>query len=74
MRAVWLIGAGAMLMAAPGVADVKAVVDAWSRGDWATAVREWRPPAVAGDPDAQFPVGRLSGQSRAIPPQTHDIR
>ena len=67
MRAVWLIGAGAMLMAAPGVADVKAGVDAWSRGDWATAVREWRPPAVAGDPDAQFNLGQAYKLGRGVP-------
>ncbi len=67
MRAVWLMGAGAMLMAAPVAADVKAGVDAWARGDWATAVREWRPPAVAGDPDAQFNLGQAYKLGRGVP-------
>ena len=44
----------ALLSSAPAWADVRAGVDAWSRGDYATAVREWEGPAAAGDPDAMF--------------------
>ena len=43
----------ALLSSAPAWADVRAGVDAWSRGDYATAVREWEGPAAAGDPDAE---------------------
>ena len=44
------LGAAALLAAlaaAPALADVKAGVDAWSRGDYAAAVREWEAPAAA---------------------------
>ncbi len=43
-----------MAMATPASADVKAGVDAWTAGDYATAVREWSGPAARGDADAQF--------------------
>ncbi len=57
----------AMMLSAPALADVKAGVDAWARGDWATAVREWRPPAVAGDADAQFNLGQAYKLGRGVP-------
>lgn len=68
----WMRGAmgpalAAMMLAVPAVADVKAGVDAWARGDWATAVREWRDPAVAGDPDAQFNLGQAYKLGRGVP-------
>ena len=56
-----LLGAAALLAAfaaVPALADVKAGVDAWSRGDYAAAVREWEAPAAAGDPDAMFNLGQ----------------
>ena len=43
--------AGVVLLAAPGEAGVKEGVDAWSRGDYAAALREWEAPAAAGDAD-----------------------
>ena len=48
------------LLAVPGLAlaDVNSGVAAWQRGDYATAVAEWREPAVAGDADAQFNLGQ----------------
>jgi cell division septation protein DedD len=67
MRSVgWLAMAGAAC-AAPAIADVKAGVDAWARGDWATAVREWQQPAVNGDPDAQFNLGQAYKLGRGVP-------
>ncbi len=50
----------AALLGATGMAraDVKAGVDAWAQGDYARAVREWRPLADAGDADAQFNLGQ----------------
>ncbi|WP_162235258.1 tetratricopeptide repeat protein, partial [Sphingomonas sp. Leaf10] len=51
----------------PALADVKAGVEAWARGDWATAVREWREPAVAGDADAQFNLGQAYKLGRGVP-------
>ncbi|KQM88592.1 hypothetical protein ASE67_02290 [Sphingomonas sp. Leaf23] len=62
---VGLALAGAMLSVAAG-ADVKAGVDAWARGDWATAVREWQQPAAAGDADAQFNLGQAYKLGRGV--------
>lgn len=62
---VGLALAGALLSGAAG-ADVKAGVDAWARGDWATAVREWQQPAAAGDADAQFNLGQAYKLGRGV--------
>ena len=40
-------------------ADYQAGMDANNRGDYATALREWRPLAEQGDPSAQFRLGSL---------------
>jgi cell division septation protein DedD len=56
----------AALAAAPALADVKAGVDAWSRGDYAAAVREWEGPAAAGDPDAMFNLGQAYRLGRGV--------
>lgn len=58
-------GAG-FVMAAPAFADVKAGVDAWSRGDFPAAVREWRDPAAKGDPDAQFNLAQAYRLGRGV--------
>lgn len=42
----------------PVLADVRAGVDAWSRGDYSAAVKEWEAPAAQGDADAQFNMGQ----------------
>lgn len=62
---------GAALIGAPAWADdnpVKAGVEAWSRGDYKTAVEQWRPPAIAGDPDAQFNLGQAYKLGRGVAP------
>ena len=56
-----------MLTAAPAPANVKAGVDAWSRGDFNAAVAEWRGPAVAGDADAQFNLAQAYKLGRGVP-------
>lgn len=62
------IGATALLfVAAPAVADVKAGVDAWAKGEFVAAVREWRPLAEGGDPDAQFNLGQAYKLGRGVP-------
>lgn len=53
LRAALLAGS-AIALAGPAFADVKAGVDAWSRGDYKAAVNQWKGPAERGDPDAQF--------------------
>ena len=75
MRRMDLIGLGAMLTAAmlgaPGSAaiaqTVPSSVEAWSRGDYAAAVEQWRAPALAGDPDAQFNLGQAYKLGRGVP-------
>ena len=42
-----------MAVASPAWADVKAGVDAWSRGEYRKAVDEWRTASIAGAADAQ---------------------
>lgn len=59
--------AGIALVGAPALADVKAGVDAWQRGDYKTAIGEWRALAVAGDPDAQFNLAQAYKLGRGVP-------
>lgn len=47
-------------------ADVKTGVDAWTRGDYRTAVDKWRTPAVAGDPDAEFNLAQAYKLGRGV--------
>ncbi len=60
---------GIMLVAAsaPALADVKAGVDAWERGDFTKAINEWRGPADKGDADAQFNLGQAYKLGRGVP-------
>ncbi|WP_423602745.1 SPOR domain-containing protein [Sphingomonas sp. MS122] len=59
--------AATALPAVPALADVKAGVDAWQRGDYKKAIAEWRGPAVAGDADAQFNMGQAYKLGRGVP-------
>jgi hypothetical protein len=47
-------------------ANFKAGVDAYHRGDYATALREWRPLAEQGDAGAQFNLGQLYVNGQGI--------
>ena len=47
----------ALVWASPAGADVKTGVDAWAKGDYRTAVEEWRGPAVALRWSTQFTRG-----------------
>lgn len=62
-----LLGMALLLGAAPALADVKAGVDAWGRGDYQTAISEWRGPAAKGDADAQFNLGQAYKLGRGVP-------
>lgn len=62
-----LLGAAALLGASQAWADVKAGVDAWSRGDYAKAVAEWKGPAERGDSDAQFNLAQAYKLGRGVP-------
>jgi cell division septation protein DedD len=68
MRSVFLGCALAVLAtASPTLAGVKEGVEAWVAGDYPKAVAEWRGPAAAGDPDAQFNLGQAYKLGRGVP-------
>lgn len=69
MRVTWWGGAAmaAAMLTAPALADVKAGVDAWGKGDYRRAIEEWRGPAVKGDADAQFNLGQAYKLGRGVP-------
>lgn len=48
-------------------ADVKRGVEAWEGGDYATAVKLWRPLAIKGDADAQFNLAQAYRFGRSVP-------
>jgi uncharacterized protein len=56
----------AVIAASPALADVKAGVDAWTRGDFSAAVKEWQEPASKGDADAQFNLGQAYKLGRGV--------
>jgi len=57
----------ASTVATAAIADTKAGVDAYNAGDYARALKEWRPAALAGDTDAQFNLGQLYKLGRGVP-------
>lgn len=65
--AVLAAAAATIALSSPALADVKAGVDAWERGDFAAAVAEWRDPAAKGDADAQFNLGQAYKLGRGVP-------
>jgi hypothetical protein len=54
-------------LAAPAWADYEAGLGAYERGDYATALREWRPLAEQGIADAQFNLGQLYANGQGVP-------
>lgn len=68
MRLAISLSAGLLAIGAmPAHADVKDGVDAWSRGDYDTAVAQWQGPAAKGDPDAMFNMGQAYKLGRGVP-------
>lgn len=65
MRGMLLLAG--LLVAAPALADTKNGVDAWERGDYKTAVDQWRAAAAKGDPDAMFNLGQAYKLGRGVP-------
>ncbi len=66
-RKVALAAALLGLAATPAMADVKAGVDAWSRGEYRKAVEIWRVDANKGDADAEFNMGQAYRLGRGVP-------
>ncbi len=52
---------------ASGWADYQAGMDAYNRGDFAKALREWQPLAEGGDASAQFSLGLLYENGDGVP-------
>ena len=48
-------------------ANYKAGLEAYERGDYATALREWRPLAEQGDASAQYNLGLLYTNGQGVP-------
>ncbi len=67
MRGATWVPAVMVLLASPTWADVQAGVDAYEKGDYATALEEWRPMAEHGDAEAQFYVGALYYHGEGVP-------
>jgi TPR repeat protein len=53
--------------ATPAGADFQAGADAYDRGDYATALREWRPLVEQGDATAQYNLGLLYANGQGMP-------
>jgi TPR repeat protein len=56
-----------VFLAAPAWADYQAGMEAYNRGDYATALREWRPLAELGLAPAQFNLGLLYANGQGAP-------
>ena len=54
-------------LAVPAWADFQAGEDAYHRGDYATAVREWSPLAKLGVAASQFHLGQLYANGQGVP-------
>ena len=59
--------AAAPVAPAASALQVKAGVDAWSAGDYPTAVKAWQGPAARGDIDALFNMGQAFKLGRGVP-------
>jgi len=58
----------ALALSAPVLAaDYDAGWEAYSRGDYATALKEWRPLAQQGDADAQYNLGVMYYEGKGVP-------
>ncbi len=65
--ATMLLAVVVVLTAAPAWADFKAGAKAYLRGDYATALKEWRPLAEQGDARAQFKLAGMYFSGRGVP-------
>ncbi len=62
----FLAVAATLAVAAPAVAELNAGYEAWNRGDYQTAVREWRDLAAKGNADAQFNMAQAYRLGRGV--------
>ena len=57
----------ALVAVFPALADFRAGLDAFQKGDYTTAAKEWRPEAEEGDPGCQFNLGLLYLDGHGVP-------
>lgn len=56
-----------VLITVPAFPDFSAGMSAYEKGDYATAIKEWRPLADGGDAPSQFNLGLLYYDGRGVP-------
>jgi len=65
MREVLILSS--MMATAALAGDFAAGYAAWQKGDYAAALKEWRPLAEKGSPDAQYNVGLAYEEGKGVP-------
>ena len=65
--ATMLLAVVVVLVAAPAWADFEAGAEAAARGDYATALKEWRPLAEQGDAGTQVLLGVMYRDANGVP-------
>ncbi len=55
------------MLAVSGCTDFQAGVDAYDRGDYDTALKEWRPLADQGNASAQNSLGQMYEKGQGVP-------
>ncbi len=66
-RLRWFLLATPAMVPLAASADLKAGLDAYKRGDYATALREFRPLAEQGDARTQHNLGQMYMDGEGVP-------
>src|ERR1700681_1269719 len=67
MRRLTLATIAVLLLGGLAAADFKAGLEAFQRGDYATALHEWQPLAEKGDANGQYNLGLLYNHGYGVP-------
>lgn len=67
MRRLTLTTIAVLLLSGLAAADFKAGLEAYQRGDYATALHEWQPLAEKGDANSQYNLGLLYNHGSGVP-------
>lgn len=62
-----ILAAGGAFLAPAALADTRAGVDAWARGNQSAAIQEWQTAAAKGDADALFNLGQAYKLGKGFP-------
>ena len=62
-----LLSFAVLIAAVPALADFQSGLDAYQKGDYVGAAKEWRPLAEEGDANAQFNLGLLYLDGHGVP-------